>query len=303
MQTFITAINQTQEIFTLFLGLIIEAFPFIVLGVVISTLITLFVKEEKVLKYLPRNKLVSHLVIALLGIFIPVCECGNIPVARKLIAKKVSVSQAVTFLLAAPIVNPITLITTLEAFNIDKNIAIIRIVAGYVIAVLIGLAFSFKKNQNELLQEEFKNEVCQIEDHMHDKGKWLFLFQKEFILIFRMLFIGAFIAALTQALVPREVLHTLGSHPFLSIVAMLILGLVVSMCSNVDAFFALSYSTSFTLGSLMTFMVFGPMIDIKILFMLKKTFTKKFLLQLSLLVAASSILVGIGVNLFYRSFL
>jgi len=294
-------LNQAQEVFTLFLGLIIEAFPFIILGVTISTLIALYIKEEKILTYLPKNKFISHALVAFLGIFIPVCECGNIPVARRLISKKFSVSQATTFLLAAPIVNPITFITTLEAFNVDKNIALIRIASGYVIALTIGLVVSFKKNQNSLLKPEFYRETCHSEEHDQEKHRGLKIFQKEFIGVFKLLFIGAFIAALTQAIIPREVLNTLGAHPILSILAMVVLGFVVSICSNVDAFFALSYSSSFTLGSLMTFMIFGPMIDIKILSMLKNTFKGKFLLWLSVGVAVCSVLVGIGVNIFYRS--
>jgi uncharacterized membrane protein YraQ (UPF0718 family) len=298
-------VNQTQEVATLFLGLIIEAFPFIVLGVIISVIIARYLKEEKVLHYLPKNRYISHLVVAFFGVLIPVCECGNVPVARRLILKKFSVSQATTFLLSAPIVNPITFITTLEAFNIDKNIAIIRIVAGYLIAVGIGLLFSFKKGQNEFLEKSFYAETCTVTEHIHTKetNPWLNLFLKEFTSVFKMLFIGAFIAALMQVLIPREVLYTLGTHPVLSVLAMLLLGFIVSMCSNVDAFFALAYSTSFTLGSLLTFMIFGPMIDIKILTMLRKTFTKKFLLYLTIIVAISSAAVGIGVNIWYRNFL
>lgn len=294
---------QIQEIFTLFLGLMIEAFPFIVLGVTISTLIALYVKEDKILKYLPKNKFISHAIVGFMGVFVPVCECGNIPVARRLILKKFSVSQATTFLLAAPIVNPITFITTLEAFNIDKNIAIMRVVFGYVVALIIGLIISYRKNQGSFLRDEFFTETCEVHDHDHNKHRGWEIFQREFIGVFRLLFIGAIIAALTQSLVPREFLNAVGSHPILSIFAMVFLGFVVSMCSNVDAFFALSYSTTFTLGSLMAFMVFGPMIDIKILSMLRSTFRARFLVWLSIAVAMSAVLIGIGVNVFYRSFL
>lgn len=298
-------VKHIQEVATLFLGILIEAFPFIVLGVIISVIIARYLKEEKVLRYLPKNRYISHLVVAFFGVLIPVCECGNVPVARRLILKKFSVSQATTFLLSAPIVNPITFITTLEAFNLDKNIAIIRIVAGYLIAVGIGLLFSFKKDQNEFLEKSFYAETCRVTEHAHaeETNPWLNLFLKEFNSVFKMLFIGAFIAALMQVLIPREVLYTLGTHPVLSVLAMLLLGFIVSMCSNVDAFFALAYSTSFTLGSLLTFMIFGPMIDIKILTMLRKTFTKKFLLYLTILVAISSVAVGIGINAWYRNFL
>jgi uncharacterized membrane protein YraQ (UPF0718 family) len=298
-----STLNYSQEIFTLFLGLTIEAFPFIVLGVSISTLIALYVKEDKVLEYLPKNKFISHAVTGFFGMFIPVCECGNIPVARRLLMKGFSVSQATTFLLAAPIVNPITFITTLEAFNVDKNIAIMRLVFGYLIALIIGLVISYKRDQNSFLRDEFVTETCEVHDHEHEKHRGLEIFQREFIGVFRLLFIGAFIAALTQTLVPREFLNTIGADPILSILAMIFLGLVVSICSNVDAFFALSYSTTFTLGSLMAFMLFGPMIDIKILSMLKSTFKTRFLVWLTTAVAVSALLVGVGINVFYRPFL
>lgn len=296
-------LTYAQEIFTLFLSLTIEAFPFIILGVTISTLIALYVREDKILRYLPKNRFLSHAVVALLGIFIPVCECGNIPVARRLILKKFSVSQATTFLLAAPIVNPITFITTLEAFNIDKNIAIMRVVSGYIIALIAGLIISYRKNQNLLLKPEFFTQTCETHEHDQERYRGLEIFQREFIGVFRLLFVGAIIAALTQSLMPREFLAAVGTHPLLSVLAMIFLGLVVSMCSNVDAFFALSYSTTFTLGSLMAFMVFGPMIDIKILSMLKSTFRTKFLVWLTLGVTLSALVVGVGVNLLYRPFL
>ncbi len=296
-------LTYTQEIFTLFLGLTIEAFPFIVLGVIISTLIALYVREDKILQYLPKNRFFSHAVIGFSGIFIPVCECGNIPVARRLIMKKFSVSQATTFLLAAPIVNPITFITTLEAFNIDKSVAFMRIGFGYLIALIIGLIISYKKDQSSLLKEDFHQETCESHDHTHQKYRGLEIFQREFIGVFRLLFIGAVIAALTQSLIPREFLDVIGSHPILSVLAMIFLGFIVSICSNVDAFFALSYSTTFTLGSLMSFMIFGPMIDIKILSMLKSTFKVRFLIWLSVAVTLFAIAVGIGVNTLYKPFL
>src|SRR5882757_515355 len=101
-----TLLPTMGEIFTLFLGLVVEAFPFIVLGVVVSTLIALFVKDEWIKKYVPKNRFLSHPLVALLGILLPVCQCGNVPVARRLLAKGFPVSQAITFMLAAPIVNP-----------------------------------------------------------------------------------------------------------------------------------------------------------------------------------------------------
>jgi uncharacterized membrane protein YraQ (UPF0718 family) len=326
VSTFITNLpNQLQNLVTLVLAICIEAFPFIVLGVFFSTIIEVWVPDGFVQKYLPKNRILSHFLTAALGFFMPVCECGNVPVVRKMMQKGFSVSQSITFLLAAPIVNPIVWITTAQAFNLDPNIAIIRILWGLFISVFLGLLFSFSKNQEAWLNPDFAK-TCEIghsddhdyadhhNDHDHSssldskssKSKWIKqlasaqeIFQAEIWQTMQMLLVGAVLAGLVQVFVPRQEIITIGQNPILSVFAMLVLAFVVSMCSNVDAFFALSLSGSFNIGSLMTFMVFGPMIDIKILAMLRQTFTPRFLLQLVALVAILSLIAGFGTNLIY----
>ncbi|MFW5703137.1 MAG: permease [Candidatus Dojkabacteria bacterium] len=245
------------------------------------------------------KRFLSHFVLSTLGVFMPVCECGNVPVVRRLVMKGFSVSQSITFLLAAPIVNPITLYSTLAAFSFEPAIAAVRIVAALVIANMVGLIFSLKRNQHELLTAKFYQLVCGL-DHEHKHGRLaegLQIFQQEFVTVMRMLVFGALIATATQTLIPREWITTIGSDPLLSILAMLILAFVISICANVDAFFALSYASTFTVGSLLTFLIFGPMIDIKMLAMLKTTFSTQALVSMSVLVGLSSILVGLLVNL------
>lgn len=291
-----------QEVFTIMLGLLIEAFPFIMLGVLVSTLIALYLKEEWLVRFIPKNRFLSYPVIALFGVLLPLCECGNVPVARRLMTKKFTPSQAITFMLAAPIINPITVFTTVEAFRVDPHVAMLRVVAGFLIAVIIGLLFSYQKNQQDLLSNRFYVDVCDA-DHGNGALYGLVIFQREFLELFGALFIGALLAASMQVLVPQQLLASVGHDPLLSIFAMVVLGFIISMCSTVDAFFALSYTQTFTLGSLVTFMVFEPMINIKILSMLKTTFSTRTLLILSFSVAVLSIGVGIYVNVFYRLFL
>src|SRR5260221_1779172 len=279
-----------QDFLTLVLSIVIEAFPFIILGVVISVLVgidffpwvnskitqhkTLLFPIYYLLQFLKSvdkkfhsNRIYSHVKISLMGVLLPVCECGNIPVARRLIMNGYSTSQSITFLLAAPILNPVTFITTSEAFSFDKSVVIIRMISGFLIANFIGILLSYKKDQKDLLNESFL-ETCKVEEHHHHHNKFehaLEIFQSEFLEVIKVLFIGAVLAAISQTFVPRDVIASIGQNPILSIVAMIILALVVSICSNVDAFFALSYANSFTIGSLLSFLVFGPMIYIKIL--------------------------------------
>lgn len=290
---------QLQDFVTLFLGLIVEAFPFVVLGVLISVIVALVNSEQLLVRLLPKNNILSHLVISFMGMLMPVCECGNVPVVRRLLVSGFNVSHAVTFLLAAPIVNPITLWATLEAFSFEPAVAFIRIAAAVAIAVSLGLIISRNRHQEQLLNETFyEHQVCNHEHHHHTKlGTAVDVFTSEFVTVMRMLIIGAAIAATSQVFIPRDVILTVGSDPILSIIAMLILAFVISICANVDAFFALSYAGSFSLGSIMTFLVFGPMIDIKMLTMLRTTFKANFLLFMSFFVGLASVALGLLVNL------
>ncbi len=305
-----------QELLTLFLSIIAEAFPFVILGTIISVIVALFIKSEWILKYLPKNVILSNLIISLFGVFMPVCECGNVPVTRRLLSKNFTVSQSIVFLLAAPIINPITLWSTIEAFSPDTSIVIIRLIGALVIANLAGFIISFKKNQYELLQDDFYNNYCKVNldnhDHNHDQHSHhdhlhhhhnskieeaFEIFRTEFWEVTKLLCLGAFFAALSQIFIPRDVITSIGQSPILSIVAMMLFAFVISICSNVDAFVALPYVSTFSLGSIMSFLLFGPMIDMKILTMLKSSFKLKLIIFLVVFVGLSSFLAGLIINL------
>jgi uncharacterized protein len=292
--------SRVQEFITFFLSITIEAFPFVVLGVLISVIVNLFFKAEWMLRILPKNRILNHFVISLFGMFLPVCECGNVPVARSLISKNFTVSQSVTFLLSAPIINPITIWATIEAFRPDSTFVIVRVLAALVISNLIGIIISFKKDQNTLLTEKFYAEVCE-HDHDHSKnklGEAFEIFQNEFINVMKLLCLGAIFAALTQIFIPRELITSIGQSPFLSIISMMLFAFVISICSNVDAFVVLPYVSTFTIGSIMSFLVFGPLVDMKIITMLKGSFKWKLLLFISVTVGVFSLLLGLIVNYF-----
>jgi len=114
--------------------------------------------------------------------------------------------------------------------------------------------------------------------------------------MFVMLSIGAFVAAGTQSFIPRNVLLAVGAQPVLSVLAMLALAFIVSLCANVDAFFALAYSSTFTFGALAAFLLFGPMIDIKTLLLMKTTFASRTLVLIGSLCFIMSLSIGLVVN-------
>lgn len=285
-----------QDFLTLSLSVLLEATPFVVLGLVLATCVKYFISDRIFFSLMPKKPLWRRMYISTLGVFLPVCECGNVPLARGLIIKGFKPADAVTFLLSAPIINPITITTTAIAFSGDSTIVIARVIAGFVIANIIGAYFAKKKLS--ILTRSFQN-YCEHEHAPRSKGRLRHILgdiQEESRRMMVPLVFGSMIAGLTQVLIPREVLTTLGGHVALSVVAMILLAFIVSICANVDAFFALAYSTTFTPGALVAFLVFGPMIDIKMLSLMRTTFTKRALVEMTLLVGILSYITGMVVN-------
>lgn len=311
------------DFFTFFRSIIIQSFPYLLLGISISTMVAMnihtfvfkfirktlfFVNFVRIQERLMAIQVVNaffnsaiwkHFYISTFGFLMPVCECGNIPVARRFMIKGFSVSQTITFLLAAPIINPITIFTTYIAFP-NSEIVLLRVFLALLIANVIGLLVHKMRNQTDLLTPKFYNEICEFREIIpkNQLKHGLNIFQKEFVTLMGMLIIGSFIASVTQVFVSRDLIVSIGSNILLGIIAMQILAFVVSVCSSVDSFIALSYSNSFTTGAIISFLLLGPMVDIKILTLLKDTFKLKTLILITSLVVLFCTFAGLLVNYF-----
>jgi uncharacterized membrane protein YraQ (UPF0718 family) len=301
--------DRAQDTVTLALSVIIESAPFVFLGILLSTVVQVWLPHGFLLRFLPRQPLLRRAAISLLGMFFPVCECGNVPLARGFMVGGFTVPESITFLLAAPILNPITIITTHQAFGFSDGILITRIVAGFIIANVIGWLFSRHPDPDSLLTPDFAASCARPEpsghdhdhDHKHSGGPTKIqtsvdLFARETAVIMPALFIGSLVAALTQVFVPRSVLLELGSNPVWSVLAMMALAFIVAVCSNVDAFFVLSFGSTFMPGGIAAFLTFGAMIDVKMLALMRTTFTTRTLVQVTALVALMSAAAGLLVN-------
>ncbi|HIA91714.1 TPA: permease [Candidatus Saccharibacteria bacterium] len=294
--------NTLQDFVTLSLSIFVEAFPFLVLGSILAAVVNTYVPAHAFEKILPKQGVLRRGIISLLGFLFPVCECGNVPLSRALMQQGLKPSESITFLLAAPVINPVTIWSTVVAFGFDQTIIAARIIATLLIANIIGYILSTKKNENDFLTDDFAATCTTITaaDTKKSSRKEQFTqfgsnFTHEAFSMARMLAFGALIAGTVQTFVPRDLLVGIGSNVVLSIVAMLILAFVISICANVDAFFALSFANTFTAGSIVSFLVFGPMIDIKMLALLKTTFKTNLLIVISVLSLLLSFIAGLVV--------
>jgi uncharacterized membrane protein YraQ (UPF0718 family) len=290
--------GQLQDVFTLSISLLIESLPFIVLGISLSILVQVFVPTAWLVSWLPKNPFARRAIVSLFGMFLPVCECGNVPLARGLMGRGYSVGDSVTFLLAAPIVNPITIITTHQAFGFDDGILVARLAAGFAIANMVGWLLSLHPAPETLLTTRFAKE-CRMPSSSATQTRLSrvgSLFVSESTTLMPALMVGAFIAGALQVGVSRDVLVALGTDPIISVVAMLALAFVISVCANVDAFFILPFAQTFLPGSIVAFLVFGPLIDIKMVALLRTTYTTRAIATIAGVVALSTLALGTVMN-------
>jgi uncharacterized membrane protein YraQ (UPF0718 family) len=291
--------DRLQDGLTLAISVLVESMPFVVLGIVFSIVVRVWLPEAWIVRVLPRTPWQRRVVISLIGMLLPVCECGNVPLARGLMVRGLTAAESMTFLFAAPIINPITIITTHQAFGFDDGILVARLAGGFAIANLLGWVFSRHPQPDRLLTARFAAE-CRLpvhDEHGTRLERSIRVFGRESAVLLPALFVGALAAAAVQTLVPRELLVGLGSDPVWSIVAMIGLAFVISVCSNVDAFFILPFASTFLPGSIVVFLLFGAMLDIKMLALLRTTFTTRTLVQLTVLIVLASAAIGWGVNL------
>lgn len=287
-----------QDGLTLAISVLIESLPFVMLGVLLSIVVQVWIPAGAIERWMPKAAWGRRAVLSLLGMIIPVCECGNVPFARGLMMRGFSVPDTLTFLIAAPIVNPIVIITTHQAFGFSDNILIARLVGGYLIANLIGWLYSKHPDPDGLVTERFRDACEIVETESGGKARRsLAQFVVELRAVMPALVIGSAVAGAIQVLIPRNMLLAIGSNPALSIIAMIALAMVVSICSNVDAFFALSFASTFTPGSIVAFLLVGPLVDVKMLALLRTTFRTKVLVGMVAVVLLTAIAIGGLVNL------
>ena len=302
-------------------------------GALVSSTLYVFVPDRLLIKLFPKKYGIGFLTALFAGTLFPVCECAAVPLMRSLIKKGVAMPIAVTFMLASPIVNPISIVSTLYAFPQQPSVAFYRLGFGLLIACAIGLLLLFYPEE-KYLKEDFDREPA-VQPHSlgdaaaafrlatgrsaqnsrsepqsdnfdataaESKVQWLqakvyaLLMHtcSEFFTTGPFLILGAFITALIRAAVPQELFSITSGSAAGSLLVMMLFAFVFSACSTSDAFIARSFLNRFPSGSILGFLVYGPMMDIKNLFMLLSLFKKRFVIELTLIITVVNF-IGISV--------
>ncbi|WP_304406692.1 permease [uncultured Clostridium sp.] len=278
-----------------YLGIIVEALPFLLIGAVLSALIQIYVSDDLIKRVIPKNSIIGYFIAAISGVLFPVCECAIVPITRSLIKKGLPVGVGITFMLAVPIVNPIVIMSTYYAFPSDISIVIYRTIGGIIGALIVGMIIGFiydKKKSSDILKEEevaLYCDCCTFSNNyyisLRGKIKNLVLnASNEFLNISIYFIFGAFLSSIFVVFFQDTLINDITSGRVLGIAIMMLLGFLLSLCSEADAFVAKGFIDNFGLSGVIAFLILGPMMDLKNLILSFGFFKKSFVLKLILII-------------------
>ncbi|MDL4770585.1 permease [Actinomadura xylanilytica] len=255
---------------TVFVAICVQALPFLVFGVALSAAITVFVPPSFWRRALPARPGAAVPVAGALGAVLPGCECASVPVAGGLMARGVAPAAALTFLLAAPAVNPVVLVATAVAFPGAPEMVAARFGASLLVAVLAGWTWALL-GKNEWIRvparpdpagggraEAFRQAMRH--DIMHAGG---------------FLVVGALAAATISVALPAAWVAGVAGVPWAGVLTLAFLAVLMSICSEADAFVAAGL-TQFSPTARLAFLVVGPMVDLKLIALQAGFFGRRF---------------------------
>ena len=294
-----------KNVAIIFISIFFESLPFLLLGAFISSIIETYVSDETMAKLIPKNKILGSIVGVCLGFFLPACDCAVIPVSKRLIKKKVPINVAVSFMLASPIINPVVLLSTYQAFyRTNPEIFWFRFGLGISIALVIGIIMGIFFGKQEVITNNSDDDCCcechEVEEgfedleeddchcHRHNekhtlKGDFLSICKHTALDMFEVvkyLMFGALIASSVQVLLPRNILAYFNKNTILGIIVLMLFAYLISLCSTSDSFVGKSLLSIFGKSSIIAYLLLGPMIDIKNTFVLMGNYKKNFVITL-----------------------
>ncbi len=286
-----SALGPEGDVWMAFLGILLEGAPYLLLGTVISGLIDAFLPRGLLEKFLPRQRVPALMIAGLLGLVLPVCECAVVPIIRRLLAKGLPLSCGLTYMLAAPIVNPIVAVSTWSAFQGQDPWWMVgsRLGLGYLVAVSCGWIVGRLPVKKVLLENVVsplgfaERGFQRLSDRLSHAAT---MAMHDFINTGKYFVVGVLIAALfnTQVLVQpsvQEAVINYGAMDAIAIPGMMLMALLLSLCSTTDAFIAAS-TQGVALSGKMAFLVFGPMMDLKLLVLYATIFQRGFVARLAI---------------------
>lgn len=301
----LTDVAPAQTFAIIFTAIVVEALPFVLLGAFASALIEVYVSDDVLGRITKLPAALQLPAAAIGGLAFPVCECGSVPVARRLIGRGMHPGAGVAFMLSSPVLNPIVLLSTWVAYSprgLGTQMVVARATLGLITALVAGWALG-SEGARELLRARGQ-EVSSLRDHDHGQAirkrrTFVEHLTGDFFFMGKFLMVGAAFSAGFQTLLPQSLVSGVARTAVIGTLALMAIAFLSSLCSEADAFVAVSF-TQFPLGSQLAFLVFGPVLDFKLMFLYGATFRKRFVLSLAAVVAPTVLAGALLAEVIFR---
>jgi len=295
-------------------SIVIEAAPFLLLGSLIGAIIEVLVSEEMLLRFMPRNPVGQVATGLFAGMLLPTCECGIVPVAKRLLLKNVPPRAAIPYMMAAPVINPVVIGSTLFAFQGDVTVVLLRVLMVIIPAMVLGFVLGEATPRVVLKAQPVDlQQFSELEqEHAHEHGPEcgcgcgvveknrfkaiLFHTGAEFMSMARFLVFGAMVAAGFKTFLPPDILNYFAGNSILAVSGLMLLAILLSICSEADAFVAASF-VSFPTTAKVAFMAIGPMVDLKLIPMFFAVFNKRVAIALVVVPTVTVFIISVTMSL------
>ena len=292
LRSFVAGTPDIATAATVFCGIFVQAIPFLALGILVSGAVAAYVTPDRLVRWLPRRPSAAILAAGVGGAALPGCECGSVPIARRLFGEGAVGAAALTFMLAAPAINPVVLVSTAVAFPGEPRMVAARCAASLLTALIMGALWA-RFGQPRWITRRMPHL------HGHDGSRWTVFTEAarhDFLQASSYLVIGAAAAAALHIVVPEWVYDHLAGQLLLGIAVMALLAVILALCSEADAFVAASLSM-LPLIPRLVFLVVGPAIDIKLFAMQVGMFGRAFAVRFAPVTFVVAVVVATGVGL------
>jgi uncharacterized membrane protein YraQ (UPF0718 family) len=284
-----------------FVSIVLQSLPFVLVGVFASALVQQMLRGELVARYLPRRPALAVLLSSLFGLIAPVCDCGAIPLGRQLMAKGVPIYAAIAFLIAAPVINPITLFSTALAFQGNVGVVVLRAAMTLSVALIAGLLAARLLGAIPLGVPTLTHlrDADKVDQSLRTRARLSRIVQHATSEYFEILFfvvLGALFTAASQTLVPRADLTALGSQRAGSVLVLMPIATILSICSEADAFVARAFAGTFSFGAVLAFMTIGQIVDLRNGLLMWRTLGGRVLLLIVLIAYPLVFVEGVLLN-------
>ncbi|GGH76917.1 uncharacterized membrane protein YraQ (UPF0718 family) [Pullulanibacillus pueri] len=294
-----------QDMILTYLGILLEALPFILIGTFFSGIIQVYLTEDKIRRWLPGRGVFAILPGIFITMLFPVCDCAIIPIAYRLIKKGVPTHIGALFLIVPPIINPIVILSTYYAFSTTIEVVVYRIILAFILAIGVSLTllylFNVQNPTRERRSKHHSHEHDHNHHHHHDHNKWKATLAhglEDFLQTSKLLMFAAFVAAGFQVFVGQHHSVDFQSNTMFTHLLMMGLAYILSICSQADAFIAAPFYPKVPMSSILAFLLFGPILDVKNTLMLFSYFKWKFVLILFMVVSLYVLILVSLIDLF-----